>query len=186
MKKYSESRINVSWKPEHMVNDGCTYGTKTLDASKTTSAYTRWWGMFLRCYNPLNSGYAHYGAKGVTVCLEWGNYQNFAEWYYEECLKLGIDPEYNTYQIDKDFNDSIEYGPETCKLIPVKDNVSKATSKKHMYISPDNQLVEIVNLNQFCAEKGLSRKQMYRLRDGTCKSHRGWRVVNESNHMEKY
>lgn len=176
MKQYPNSNINVQWKPAHMVNSGCQFSTKTKDGSKTCSAYIRWWGMFMRCYNPANPGYSQYGAKGVVVSKEWGNYQDFAQWYYDTCSLLGIDPENNNYQLDKDNGLVPEYSPKVCKLIPVSDNVAKANSKSHWYINPNGDVVEIINLNKFCREHGLSRKQMYRLRDGTCESHRGWRL----------
>ena len=35
----------------------------------------------------------------------------------------------------------------------------------------NGDIMEIINLNKFC------REQMYRLRDGTCESHRGWRLA---------
>lgn len=42
-------------------------------------------------------------AKGVTICTEWDNdFQAFAVWYLQECESLGIDPETNNYQVDKD------------------------------------------------------------------------------------
>lgn len=175
MKKYPNSRVNVSWKPNHMVNEGCEYSTKSLDGSKTSSAYTRWWGIFERCYNPLNPGYPVYGQRGVTVNPVWGNFQDFAKWYYNECEQLGIDPENNSYQVDKDTGDTKEYGPTTCRLIPVSENVAKANSKDHAYISPTGERVIINNLNKFCRENGLVRRQMYRLRNGQCQSHAGWR-----------
>ena len=178
MKQYPTSRVNVSWKPAHMVNSGCAYGTKGAGSSKTASAYVRWWGMFARCYKQEDPGYARYGARGVTVSEEWGNYQDFSKWYYTACEILGIDPENNSYDLDKDTDSALLcYGPQTCTLIPVAENVSKATSKYHKYIDPSGNIVEIYNLFQFCKDNGLSRRQMYRLRYGTCKSHKGWRVV---------
>lgn len=177
MKQYPNSRVSVKWKPVHMINEGCNFSTKTIDGSKTCSAYVRWWGMFARCYNPLNPGYEHYGAKGVTVNSVWGNYQDFAQWYTDQCLLLKIDPECNDYQLDKDNSDFPEYSPQVCQLIPLTDNVAKANSKPHKYIDPNGDIVEILNLNKFCREHELSRKQMYRLRDGTCESHRGWRLA---------
>lgn len=33
--------------------------------------YSRWQGLRARCNNPKDSGYLHYGAKGVQFCDKW-------------------------------------------------------------------------------------------------------------------
>lgn len=33
--------------------------------------YNAWWNMLVRCANPKNPRYAHYGGRGITVCEEW-------------------------------------------------------------------------------------------------------------------
>lgn len=91
---------------------------------KATSAYTRWAHILKRCYNPKHPRYKDYGAKGVVVYHEWYNFQNFAEWYYSECERLGIDPENNDYQVDKDIG-AIRgkiYCSQNCLLITAKEN----------------------------------------------------------------
>lgn len=176
MSNHTESAINVSWKPDHMVNQGKGYSVRTANKEKTSSAYTRWWGMFMRCYNPDDKGYDRYGARGVTVCSLWGNYQNFAKWYYSKCTEIGIDPENNNYHIDKDIEGALEYCPDTCNLISAGENIALGTSKEHEYVSPTGEVVTITNLNKFCRDNNLIRKQMYRLLNNTCQSHRGWRI----------
>lgn len=39
-----------------------------------------WKGMKSRCQTPSNTGYLYYGAKGITVCEEWQQFQHFAGW----------------------------------------------------------------------------------------------------------
>jgi hypothetical protein len=39
--------------------------------------YTAWCNMFLRCYNPKNTSYPWYGAKGIRVCKRWKDFKNF-------------------------------------------------------------------------------------------------------------
>lgn len=178
MANHLKSKISVYWKPLHMINEGDFYPTRSKVTLKTTSAYARWWGMFCRCYKTTDPGYCLYGAKGVTVSVVWGNFQNFAKWYYDNCTFLGIDPENNQYDLDKDTTNGFkEYGPDTCKLVPVSENVAKATSKTHLFISPNGEEVQIFNLSKFCRENGLSRRQMNRLKNGTCKNHNGWRLA---------
>ena len=83
-------------------------GTK---AGKGLSSYTVWSCMLGRCYNPSVREYNRYGGRGITVCDEWHNYQNFRSWYD----KYYIDG----YQVDKDLKvpDSKQYSPDTCIFI---------------------------------------------------------------------
>ena len=42
--------------------------------------YNSWRSMMARCYNEKSANYKYYGGVGVTVCAEWHNANNFAEW----------------------------------------------------------------------------------------------------------
>jgi hypothetical protein len=76
--------------------------------------YERWKKMIHRCYDEksLTSTPCY---RGVTVCEEWHNFQNFEEWY-EENFK----PYMQDWQLDKDIlqNGTKVYNPETCCFIP--------------------------------------------------------------------
>lgn len=39
--------------------------------------YFVWDNMLRRCYNPSNNHFLWYGAKGVTVTIEWWHFENF-------------------------------------------------------------------------------------------------------------
>jgi len=39
--------------------------------------YTKWLGMFSRCYNKNGKNYRYYGGRGIKVCERWHNFQNF-------------------------------------------------------------------------------------------------------------
>lgn len=80
-------------------------------------AHHRWNCIISRCYNPKDKDYRNYGAKGVTVCEEWHNFQNFAKWFDDNCK----DP---TYCMDKDLlsNGTKEYSPKYCCLLPTAIN----------------------------------------------------------------
>lgn len=64
---------------------GCLRG-QLVSASRTThgDSKSRLFGihtkMWHRCNNPKNNGFAAYGAVGVTLCHEWGDYLVFKEW----------------------------------------------------------------------------------------------------------
>jgi len=42
-----------------------------------TPTHNSWTSMKIRCSNPLDNNYRFYGAKGVTVCEQWMDFQNF-------------------------------------------------------------------------------------------------------------
>ena len=78
-----------------------------------------WSGMLERCYS-LKSVVDNPSYVGVTVCEEWYNFQNFAEWCYNQPFFSYKDERGNYYQMDKDIVDkgSRVYSPETCRFVP--------------------------------------------------------------------
>lgn len=46
-------------------------------SGKFSPEYQSWATMHQRCGNPNTSGYKHYGAKGIKVCPEWADFQQF-------------------------------------------------------------------------------------------------------------
>lgn len=81
---------------------------------KTTIAYNKWNNMLIRCYD---EGYLSQKPTyiGCSVCDEWLNFQNFADWFYDNYPDDG-----DTYCLDKDFKviGNKIYSPETCIFIP--------------------------------------------------------------------
>lgn len=114
-----------------------------------------------RCYNKNNNKYYLYGGKNITICDEWLNdYDKFKQWSIEHGYKpnshLSID------RIDSNKN----YCPENCQWITVSENSAKANIGRHknkskkgtMYaISPDNEIIIITNVTQFCKKYNLNR-----------------------------
>ena len=93
---------------------------------KQTVEYKTWLDMLKRCYNKEYQE-SKQTYKGCTVCLEWHNFQNFAEWYTsQEHYGKG-------YQLDKDWlvEGNKIYSPSTCVLAPktinslIVDNAAK-------------------------------------------------------------
>lgn len=82
--------------------------------------YKRWKEILNRCYNPECSAYKFYGQVGVTICEEWKNFQNFAEWWYSNY------PEWGNVKvaIDKDLlcKGNKTYYPEYCCFLPTEIN----------------------------------------------------------------
>lgn len=42
-----------------------------------TITYTTWTAMLSRCYDQRNASYSHYGARGITVCQQWHDFEKF-------------------------------------------------------------------------------------------------------------
>lgn len=77
--------------------------------------YTRWVSMIQRTSNPNDPGYRFYGARGVSVCLEWRN--SFLE-FYNWSLKNGYSKELQLDRVDPNGN----YCPENCRYITQLEN----------------------------------------------------------------
>ncbi|ANY29567.1 hypothetical protein BOX08_gp02 [Pseudoalteromonas phage BS5] len=92
---------------------------KSRYGGNKTKAYKVWEGMITRCYVKGSAHYSRYGGRGVVVCDEWLDYQNFADWYFEQKnnSKSG-------FQIDKDLKVAgcKVYSPNTCEIIPSRVN----------------------------------------------------------------
>jgi len=58
---------------------GCVQYPKP-DPYYKSGMYRSWDHMNQRCKNPNNGMYKLYGGRGVTVCSEWSNFQNFKIW----------------------------------------------------------------------------------------------------------
>ncbi len=94
---------------------------------KDTKSYSVWRGMIRRCYDSKSKSYNRYGGRGVFVCDEWLNYQNFASWYIDNYPRDG-----RVYEIDKDLTGGKVYSPSACNLVTHKDNMAivSMTSKR--------------------------------------------------------
>lgn len=90
------------------------YGTKF--GAKVRTEYNVWRGMLRRCYSKWSKDYMRYGGRGITVCEEWRDFQNFADWYLFRQLPNG--------QLDKDIlgSELKIYSPSTCCVIPQEIN----------------------------------------------------------------
>lgn len=63
-----------------------------------------WQLMLRRCYNPKDAVFKHYGGRGITVCENWHNFDNFLK-------DMGVRPEGLSLE-RKDVNG--HYCPENC------------------------------------------------------------------------
>ena len=134
---------------------------------RNTKPYDTWNSMLTRCYSQksmMRSPTYH----DVTVCEEWHNFQNFADWFYVNYAK-GL-------HLDKDVKvkGNKIYSPDTCLFITKANNSIQAKASRHTFINPQGESVEVYNLTQFCRDNNLHQQCMSRVHLGERPHHKGW------------
>lgn len=79
--------------------------------------YGIWTAMKGRCLNPRDGGYMNYGARGITVCMQWLEFPPFYDWVVTH-FPDGQVPKGLT--LDRRENDK-GYSPENCRWITRKE-----------------------------------------------------------------
>lgn len=95
------------------------FGVGKYSSKEDSRAYDLWNKMLQRCYDH-NSRIRYPTYKDVTVCDEWLNFQNFAEWCYSQEFFTYKDDKGKSYHLDKDIlvKGNKIYSPYTCCFIP--------------------------------------------------------------------
>lgn len=120
----------LSGKTVTCADKDCEYRIKRLTESAKTHGgsherlYGVWIGMLDRCKRPYATSYKYYGARGITVCKEWEDYNVFREW----ALKNGYDANapLGKCTIDRINNDG-NYEPDNCRWV---DMAVQASNKR--------------------------------------------------------
>jgi hypothetical protein len=133
---YSQIKSGKIKNPYHRSLFNIGYlGVGNYKASKKSvhfKNYVTWTTMLSRCYSEeYQEKYPTY--KDVTVCDEWHNFQNFAQWFEES-----YNPEtMEGWHLDKDIlvKGNKIYSPETCCFVPSEINhlFSKSNNKRGKY-----------------------------------------------------
>ncbi len=87
----------------------------------------RWRNMRDRCEKPKHRYWANYGGRGITVCPEWNDYENFRSW----ALSNGFEHELT---LDRKDNDK-GYSPENCRWITHAEQQRNRTSNTHVFVA---------------------------------------------------
>ena len=102
-----------------------------------TRLYNVWKNMKVRCNNPNYKEYKYYGQRGISVCEDWNEFNNFYEWAinngYDENAKRG---ECTLDRIDTNKN----YEPSNCRWVSMKIQANNrrkwgTVTKKHKKIT---------------------------------------------------
>lgn len=92
---------------------------KAVENGKETECHIAWKTMMIRCYSD-NKHEKYMSYIVCTVCEEWHNFQNFAEWYENNYYKI----ENEKMDLDKDilYKGNKIYSPKTCIFVPRRIN----------------------------------------------------------------
>lgn len=90
----------------------------------TTRLYNIWLKLKDRIYNPKNKNYNDYGGRGITICEEWLDVQNFYNWAISNGYSEGL-------SIDRIENDG-NYEPSNCRW------TTKTIQSRNQRIRKDN------------------------------------------------
>lgn len=120
--------------------------------------YRVWWGIKTRCYNHNHNHYKRYGGRGIKICPEWLDFDNF----YRD---MGQRPT-EKHQIDRIDNNG-DYEPTNCRW--VLRNEQSRNQGNCIYLNYNGELKHIAD---WAKTLGMKRMTLYmRIR-------RGWSIAN--------
>ena len=129
----------------HTKSCGChIQNIKSKYRRKGERIYSIWCGINKRINVPRNVHYKDYGGRGITICDEWKDYDNFFEW----AMANGYQDDLTIERIDVNGN----YEPSNCTWIPMalQQNNTRRTVKVN-FCGREMTITEIAN------ELGVSR-----------------------------
>ena len=119
-----------------------------------TPEYQAWTAMKRRCENPEDARYSSYGARGITVSLDWALFENFFN-------DVGIRPT-DQHSLDRADN-SKGYFKENVKWSTVEEQMNNKQNTRLLVVGNETK-----SLQEWCRQLGLNPKTV------STRIHRGW------------
>lgn len=117
---------------------------------KNNKIYLLWKSIKHRCCNKKDKSYKNYGGRGITICEDWLNFDNFYNWLISSNYKEGL-------QIDRINNDK-GYSPENCHFVTCSEN---QRNKRPVGKIPVKGVHKHRKLNKYIACKRINGKTKY-------------------------
>lgn len=126
-----------------------------------------WYGnyrsMMDRCYREKNCNYNRYGARGIRVCEEWHNIENFEKWVEEN-------PYFEGATLDR-INVDGNYEPSNCRWVTMKEQCNNRSNT--LYITYNG---ETHTISEWAEITGINRST---LNNRYCRGDRGDRLFRK-------
>lgn len=143
-------KLGIELRSGHTRSCGCLHKEQLAERSRKYKVvaprrlYQTWHGMIERCENKNARYYCNYGGRGISVCKEWHDFEEFASW----ALNNGYTNDLTIDRIDNDGN----YCPKNCKWsTKIEQENNKRTNRK---VEMDGK---VLNLCKWCEIYGISR-----------------------------
>jgi hypothetical protein len=108
--------------------------------------------MHQRCYDPECEYYYNYGGRGIYVCPEWHDFENYFAHF--GCLPKGV-------TIDRINNDG-PYSPENCRLATMKEQSRNRRTARLLELNG-----VVMSMIEWSEKTGIDRKTIaHRLKGG--------------------
>lgn len=145
--------------------------------------YNKWSSIKNRCYNQKTKDYKHYGARGIKICEQWKDYNNFRKW----AIKTGYQDGLTIDRIDVNGN----YEPNNCKWITMKEQQrNKRNNRIITYKGKSLTLVEWGEIYNIHPDRiGARLKDGWSIEDALCKKVKSpvkEKIGNLGEEMKKY
>lgn len=141
---------------------GKTYSTKPW--------YNSYRCMHSRCYRKKDPSYKYYGGRGIVVCDEWHNIENFEKWVVTHPYKSGMTLD----RIDPNGN----YEPDNCRWATM---FEQDNNRRNSVLIEYNG--ETHSISEWAAKLGINRST---LNNRYCRGDRGAKLFRRTeNHRGK-
>lgn len=105
-----------------------------IHGKANTKLYYVWNGMKSRCLNPNQKSYKNYGERGIKICDEWLNFNNFYEWAMNNGYKEGL-------SIERE-NVNGNYEPSNCHWATAKEQANNTRSNHFIEYNGENKTIQ--------------------------------------------